>query len=331
MRKLRHTYTRYLPPWESSVCLWKLRADKMAPRDANEIKEKMQAADLAFSWLGGIPSFLWDHEPGTLTRSNARKCLANTKLRKVSSILQSSADLSCFQYTFCSGKVATLYSGCVEPMWTKSAAFSRLQQYVIRQALALDIMVYRWLTLLVANVVMIEVRLVGKDMNYAVFDFVLLPHTLEQANVTHYSHRPVLEATIKVQQALKAWRDEFCQGHNNNDDALLVFFLPPDSYVDFYHSSRKVSQKVVKVKLTYDMEDVSPYPNLPEIWEEAFGCIECTEDTFERSEKLLVEERFAYWLVSDGDKQDELEKISDPAKPISATFRHSARSTTRCW
>ncbi|EFJ28341.1 hypothetical protein SELMODRAFT_411040 [Selaginella moellendorffii] len=233
MRKLRRTYTRYLPPWDRRqfgllVDLWKLRADKMAPRDANEIKEKMQAADLACSWLGGIPSFLWDHEPGTLTRSDARKCLANTKLRKVSCILQSSADVSwtlfhfnvmpsccfsCFQYTFCSGKVATLYSGYLcKTNVDKIRSFLKASQGFSK------------LTLLVANVVMIEVR----------------------ANVAHYSHRPVLEAKIKAQQALKAWRDEFYQGHNNNDDTLLVFFLPPDSYVDFYHSSRKVSQKVVK-------------------------------------------------------------------------------------
>ncbi|XP_024516943.1 uncharacterized protein LOC112341278 [Selaginella moellendorffii] len=454
IRKVRRTYTRYLPPWDKTefdllVKLWKSQADKLPGPEADEVDEKVKAANLAFSWFGGIPRFLWDREDGTLTeedfRSDVMKCLANTKLKNVSVILQNSAGVSWrlfhfnvtpgtrfrrFRYTFCSEKVASLYAEylCttnvdkIRSFLEASQPFSEysalrgfvFEQYVVSQALEHDIMVMpmvdtaycqhcsrsddrgknkkvpwiqcgtclKWYhtkcvgikfkfdfnykcrncqgepnaqvvspsglllryyegdledALLAAGEEAIKYLWRPLKKNNAVFDFVLLPRTLGQATVARTNHRPVLEATIKAQQALKAWRDEFYQD-NNNDDTLLAFFVPPDSYSNFkfqpYRSSGKVAQKAVKgivqCKVAVpvsgspyvakvapnDMDAVSLDPNLPETWEEALGCIECSEDIVEQPEKSLEQEKVRYCrqnLAFDGDELDALEAICNLA------------------
>ncbi|EFJ13931.1 hypothetical protein SELMODRAFT_446106 [Selaginella moellendorffii] len=141
-RKLRMTYTRYLPVWDKQefdalVQSWKRRADLMPRPDGNlsvkaeHIYRRVDAADLAYDWFGGVPRFLWDREAENLTEedfsSDVCKCLANTKLKNVTAILQNSAttqnvswrlfhfalkpgSFRRFYYTFCSDKVANMYA-----------------------------------------------------------------------------------------------------------------------------------------------------------------------------------------------------------------------------
>ncbi|EFJ12768.1 hypothetical protein SELMODRAFT_425151 [Selaginella moellendorffii] len=141
-RKLRMTYTRYLPVWDKQefdalVQSWKRRADLMPRPDgklsvkAELIYRRVDAADLAYEWFGGVPRFLWDREAENLTEedfsSDVCKCLANTKLKNVEAILQNSAttqnvswrlfhfalkpgSFRRFYYTFCSDKVANMYA-----------------------------------------------------------------------------------------------------------------------------------------------------------------------------------------------------------------------------
>ncbi|EFJ20347.1 hypothetical protein SELMODRAFT_418172 [Selaginella moellendorffii] len=136
--------------------------------------------------------------------------------------------------------------------------------------------------------------------NNAVFDLVLLPRALGQDNVACTYHRPVLEATIKAQQA---WRELFYNsGHPDNDETLLVFFLPPDSYHGFkfqkYRSSRKVAVPVsgspYVEEMSHEMDVVSLDANLPGTWEEVLGCIESKETFEDPPEKSLVQEKLQY-------------------------------------
>ncbi|EFJ38294.1 hypothetical protein SELMODRAFT_402093 [Selaginella moellendorffii] len=142
-RKLRMTYTRYLPVWnkrefDALVESWKRRADSM-PRlpdgspsaRAAHAYQRVAAANLAFEWFGGVPRLLWDHEVETLTEedfaSDVTKCLSSTKLKNVAAILENHGSsqnvswrlfhfvlrpgsFSRFQYTFCSDKVASMFA-----------------------------------------------------------------------------------------------------------------------------------------------------------------------------------------------------------------------------
>ncbi|EFJ08298.1 hypothetical protein SELMODRAFT_429045 [Selaginella moellendorffii] len=460
IRKVRLTYTFYLPPWDRGefgllLAVWNSAANKMTGNDANDVRLKVKAADLVFAWYGGIPRHVWDQEVRNLTEkyfhSDVMKCLANTKLKNLSLILQSShnaKDISWrlfhfnvtpgtgfreFQYTFCSEKVANLYAGylCrtdvdkIRSFLEASQPFSEysalrgfvFEQYVIGQALSQQIMVMpmvdtahcqrcsqtedpsadvtvswiqcgtclRWYhtrcvdvqfkfqfkyecanrqgepkalvaspsgpglvlryyegdledTLVAAGEDAIKYMWRPLRKNNAVFDFVLLPRTLGQVTVACTDHKPVLEATIKAQQALKAWRELFYNsGHPDNDETLLVFFLPPDSYRGFkfqkYRSSRKVSQKAIRgivqckvavpvsgspyvEEMSHEMDVVSLDVNLPGTWEEALGCIESEEALEDPPEKSLVQEKLQYWkrdLVCDRSELDDLEKIRDIA------------------
>ncbi|EFJ04379.1 hypothetical protein SELMODRAFT_432470 [Selaginella moellendorffii] len=70
----RTTFTRYLPAWEKHeydalVSSWRKRVTdyESGSEEAKEITQRVNAAEMAFEWFGGIPWFLWDVEANGLT------------------------------------------------------------------------------------------------------------------------------------------------------------------------------------------------------------------------------------------------------------------------
>ncbi|EFJ04842.1 hypothetical protein SELMODRAFT_432044 [Selaginella moellendorffii] len=68
------TFTRYLPAWEKHeydalVSSWRKRVTdyESGSEEAKEITQRVNAAEMAFEWFGGIPWFLWDVEANGLT------------------------------------------------------------------------------------------------------------------------------------------------------------------------------------------------------------------------------------------------------------------------
>ncbi|EFJ04432.1 hypothetical protein SELMODRAFT_432422 [Selaginella moellendorffii] len=283
IRKVRLTYMFYLPPWDRRefgllLAAWDLAANEMMDNDQKDLRLKVKTADLVFTWYSGIPRVVWDGEWQNLKEACLHsEYLANIKLQNISFMLQSAdshlfhfnlkpgARFKEFQYTFCSEKVANLYTeylcrANVNEIRSFLEAFQPFREYSVLRGFVFEQYVIR-LTLLTASVV----------------------------------PKPRIGAWMSTTMKL-----------------YWFSFLLLDSYCGFkfqkYRSSRKVSQKAVRVSFfTRDCADVpvsgSPYveemsdgmdvvsidADLLGTWEEALGCKE-SEETFEDPlEKSLVQ------------------------------------------